>query len=58
MSKRLESYDEQTRTMTWVIEYNFRGKHIPQGILEDRFNDTQHLVAGTLEVRDRETARF
>lgn len=44
--------------MTWVIEYNFRGKHIPQGILEDRFNDTQHLVAGTLEVRDRETARF
>ncbi|WP_019640545.1 LPXTG cell wall anchor domain-containing protein [Paenibacillus fonticola] len=55
LSKRVGGYDESTRTISWIIEYNFRERYIPNGVLQDRFNDSQELVTATLAVYDRNT---
>ncbi|RAR44397.1 collagen binding domain-containing protein [Paenibacillus sp. MDMC362] len=57
LTKSKVHYDEKTRTIDWSILYNSRETTIlaADARLEDRFNSTQELVNGSLQVKDTQT---
>ncbi|WP_339295141.1 collagen binding domain-containing protein [Paenibacillus sp. FSL W7-1279] len=57
LAKEVVLYDENDRTIDWSILYNSRETTIPEvdARLEDRFNSTQELVNGSLQVKDTQT---
>ncbi|WP_246772838.1 collagen binding domain-containing protein [Paenibacillus polymyxa] len=57
LSKKVEQYDPVTQTISWAIKYNFANKKIPaaKAILNDRFNNSQQFVTGSVKVYKGDT---
>ncbi|MFK4304197.1 LPXTG-motif cell wall-anchored protein [Paenibacillus sp. RC254] len=57
LSKKVESYDPVTQTVSWVIKYNFSEKKIPadKALLSDRFNNSQVWLPDSLEIYKDDT---
>lgn len=57
LTKKVESYDEQTGIISWSIGYNFNSRSIPQdqAVLQDRFNASQELVKDSIKVYNATT---
>ncbi|KGX84227.1 collagen binding domain-containing protein, partial [Pontibacillus litoralis] len=54
LEKAKGKYDSANQTIEWQIKFNYNEKDIAKqdAILKDLFNDSMHLVDGSLEVRE------
>ncbi|UQZ32463.1 cell wall protein [Paenibacillus sp. PK3_47] len=52
LKKMSAGYEWNTQTVSWAIEYNYNSKSIPQvnAVLEDLFDESHELIAGSLKV--------